>query len=258
MAAVFKTSGNTSTPASASSEGQQEGSCLLELLPLSCCSAVVDLLSAREILCLSISSKAVQQLLNSTPGIWCQAARNCLLTAAVSGSSVTAASSTASLLSSSSLQLSTTACQLAAQSAEAAWDGNSNADDTAAHQLLSAFTGLASSCQRLRPQMKPTTYLLPPWLAAQPGKARGFVQLDGQPLNPALMLSEAQVHWLSLGCLSGMQVLASTVICIASPQIATHLLLYDLTHPSCRNGMHSTRAPRYGCTCTIAAPHCPL
>ncbi|WIA37491.1 hypothetical protein OEZ86_014405 [Tetradesmus obliquus] len=38
---------------------------------------------------------------------------------------------------------------------------------------------------------------------AQPGKARGFARVDGQTLNPGLVLTEAQVHRLSLGCLSG-------------------------------------------------------
>ncbi|WIA17265.1 hypothetical protein OEZ85_014137 [Tetradesmus obliquus] len=40
-------------------------------------------------------------------------------------------------------------------------------------------------------------------LAAQPGKVRGFARVDGQTLNPGLVLTEAQVHRLSLGCLSG-------------------------------------------------------
>jgi hypothetical protein len=243
MAASMRTSSSTYTPASASSEGQQEGSCLLELLPLSCWSAAVDLLSARDMLCLSISSKALQQLLNSTPGIWCQAARNCLLTAAVPNSSLTG--STASSLSSSSIQVNSAAFQQVAQGAAAAWDGNSDAADAAARQMLRAFTGLASSCQRLRPQMKPQAYLLPPWLAAQPGKARGFVQLESQLLNPTLMLSEAEVHWLSLGCLSGTHVLTSAVV--QCTFLCKQLHIYCCMQPKharCCCRMHSTCASR--------------
>jgi hypothetical protein len=249
MDATSNTSCTISTPASGSSEGQLEGSCLLEVLPLSCWSAVVDLLSAADVLRLSNSSKAVQQLLSSTPGIWCQAARNCLLTAAVPGSSF-AAGSTASLLPSSSSSRHASSAspqwqqQQAVQAAATAWDGNSDKQDEAAYQMLSAFTALAHSCQHLRPQMKPQTYLLPPWLAAQPGKARGFVQLDGQSLNPSLTLSEAQVHWLSLGCLAGMHVLTSTSLALLYfRQLRVGCL--QPGYAACRSRLHSAYAFRY-------------
>jgi hypothetical protein len=90
----------------------------------------------------------------------------------------------------------------ATAAAAAAAEGTSTIDK-AARSMLSAFTALAYSCQRLKPQPKPQCYLLPPWLPAQPGKARGFVRSEGETLNPSLVLSEAEVHWLSLGCLSG-------------------------------------------------------
>lgn len=193
---------------SASSDGQQGVGSLLELLPLSCWSAVVDLLTARDLLSLSLSSNSVQQLLSSTPGIWSQAACNCLL--ASTSTSSTAAGSTAVGSSTSSAHSSNQRHQhqrqqqpaVHAAPAAAAVEGASSAD-AAAQRMLSAFTALAYSCQRLKPQLKPQCYLLPPWLAAQPGKARGFARVDGQTLNPGLVLTEAQVHRLSLGSLSG-------------------------------------------------------
>lgn len=179
----------------------------MELLPLSCWSAVVDLLSARDLLSLSLSTKAVQQLLNSTPGIWCQAVCNCLLACAAAGTSSsnrTASRAVAGVSGASGNSSNHWHTRQQQQAAAAAAPTGSSTSDEAAHHMLSATTALAYSCQRLKPQMKPQCYLLPPWLAAQPGKARGLVRAEQvQTLNPALMLSQAQVHWLSLGCLSG-------------------------------------------------------
>jgi hypothetical protein len=200
------TLGSSASAMSGSSEGQQAGGSLLELLPLSCWSAVVDLLTARDLLCLSLSSKAVQQLLSNTPGIWCQAACNCLLAGTSSSNSSTAAASAAGRVASSNQRHQQQQQQQQieyAAAAAAVFNGDNSAADEAAHRMLSAFTALAYSCQRLKPQLKLQSYLLPPWLAAQPGKARGFARVEGRTLNPGFVLSEAQVHWLSLGCLSG-------------------------------------------------------
>eukprot|EP00775_Hariotina_reticulata_P004148 gene4148-4397_t len=68
------------------------------------------------------------------------------------------------------------------------------------------MAGLAHTVQGLRPRFKAQSYLLPPWLAMQPGKARGFVRIlepSSTALNPSLVLDAAEVQWLSLGCLSG-------------------------------------------------------
>ncbi|KAF6259390.1 hypothetical protein COO60DRAFT_1018542 [Scenedesmus sp. NREL 46B-D3] len=212
----------TSAGAVFSSTEGQEGGCLLELLPLSCWSAVVDLLSARDLLSLSLSTKAVQQLLNSTPGIWCQAVCNCLLACAAAGTSSsnrTASRAVAGVSGASGNSSNHWHTRQQQQAAAAAAPTGSSTSDEAAHHMLSATTALAYSCQRLKPQMKPQCYLLPPWLAAQPGKARGLVRAEQvQTLNPALMLSQAQVHWLSLGCLSGHDGGVFTSSCSSSPR----------------------------------------
>lgn len=188
-----------------STAGGDGGNSLLELLPVTCWATIVDMLAARDLLCLSLASKAMHELMNSTPGMWSQAACTYLSLTAGNGSSNGSSYSRNCLAS----VLATPPHAAVGHSRptsgqpEASAAVEPHAADQAARRMLRSLTAAAYTCRGLKPQLKPQLYLLPPWLGAQPGKARGFVRVEGSALNPALQLTEAQVHWLSWGCLSG-------------------------------------------------------
>lgn len=195
----------------------QNSQFLLDLLPVSCWSLVVDLLSARDLLCLALASRFIKGLLCSVPGLWVQAWTRCL-----SWQSSSAAPSShanwSSRRAASNRTGSNTAALPGCCSGRRMSAGQNLLDQAAtvqlsqrgadycAHQVLSSLINIAHITQNLKPQLRPQIYTLPPWLATQPGKARGFTQVQSPGLlQPAIVLTEQQLHWLSWGYLSGMQ-----------------------------------------------------
>jgi hypothetical protein len=137
-------------------------------------------LSARDLICLSFSSRSILVRLNSTPGWWTQACQTHLwpLTQQLGETSTAAHSPTAIPLSPA-------------------------AADQQARQVLIAATALAHHVRHTR-SPPPQTVQIPPWLPGQPGKSRGFSMIeDPASLDPPLLLTPTQLAWLAYGSLSG-------------------------------------------------------
>jgi len=183
---------------------------MLEHLPVTCWSLIVEKLSIKDFLVVSCSSKAVWSAIKSTQGLWLQA---CMMHL---GWPAAARVPVHLPLEPSARQLQQYSCSIqhsadagltpTGAAAVAPYASMAATDDALARQAAAAMAGLAHTVQGLRPRFKAQSYLLPPWLAMQPGKARGFTKIfepGSTALNPSLVLDVAQVQWLSLGCLSG-------------------------------------------------------
>lgn len=195
-----------------------EGSnaCLVELLPGSCWSVIVDKLAARDSFRLRLASKMMCNLLDGITGLWSQACCNCLLGHTAVPVRPSNNCSRSNRNHTGGLDHGRLRDPLAATGTAGARTTRSapNSDSTTAQhctdqqaqQILSSLLALSHTTTTLKAHLKPQSYQVPPWLPAQPGNARGFVRVEcPAALNPALALTEAQVHWLSWGCLSGMQ-----------------------------------------------------
>lgn len=68
--------------------------------------------------------------------------------------------------------------------------------------MLFAVAALAHHVKHSR-SPPPQTVSIPPWLPAQPGIARGFVQVDASTLDPPLLLTATQLSLLAHGSLAG-------------------------------------------------------
>lgn len=137
-------------------------------------------LSARDLICLSFSSRSILVRLNSTPGWWTQACQTHLWppTQQLGKTSTAAHSPTAIPLSPA-------------------------AADQQARQVLIAATALAHHVRHTR-SPPPQTVQIPPWLPGQPGKSRGFSRIeDPASLDPPLLLTHTQLAWVAYGSLSG-------------------------------------------------------
>lgn len=180
---------------------REGGSCFLEWLPVSCWSIIVDLLAARDILCLSLTSKTVWCLLGGVAGLWTQACGNTLGLQ----HSIASTAYHRSICGNNSHPVRRRDCCANTEHNTSTSTFQQQHADQQAQQILMSMVVLAHTTSSLKPQFKPQSYLLPPWLGAQPGNARGFVRVESPGLlNPGLTLTNAQVLWLSWGCLSGM------------------------------------------------------
>lgn len=212
---------------------ENSDSCFLEWLPVSCWSIIVDELAAKDLLCLSMTSKVVSCQLGGVPGLWTQACSN----------SLGMHSTTAAACSNSSCSHTSHAIQPPRHSTIYSNQHNptfaisqQQHDDQQAQQILSSLVALAHTTGNLKPQLKPQSYLLPPWLGAQPGKARGFVRVESPAvLNPGLVLTEAQVYWLSWGCLSGGSVYSKDLLpaSFSEGALSAQLCVLLLSHSHC-------------------------
>jgi len=177
---------------------------------VTCWSQIVEKLSVKDLLVVSCSSKAVWSASEKHPRLVAAGMRHALELASCCR---TATPPALDFVARQRQQYSCFKCPSAeagVTEAGAAVFAPSAAmaasDDAIARQAAVAMTGLAHTVQGLRPRFKPQSYLLPPWLPMQPGKARGFIRVlepSSTALDPSLVLEAAQVQWLSLGCLSG-------------------------------------------------------
>jgi hypothetical protein len=153
-------------------------------------------LSARDLICLCLSSRSAMTRLNRTPGWWQQACHSCLCWPKQTASTLSQ-NQPAGSASTPSMQRARTTAGLP----EAA------ADDRARHVLFAA-TALAHHVKLVR-SPPPTTVQIPPWLPGQPGVTKGLTRVDPSSLSPPLALTPTQLSWLAYGSLSGVCLIPS-------------------------------------------------